>query len=167
MYKQRKPTRLKDYNYSSNGRYFVTICVQDRKQLLGRVVVGDGVLDVPEVELSYFGEIAEKYIKRMNETYDKINVSDYVIMPNHIHLVIGVLGQGTSRTPSPTNEIIPQFVSTFKRFCNKEYGHNIWQRSYHDHIIRNDQDYKKYYTYIQNNPFTWKKDEFYIEKPSD
>ena len=165
MYKQRKPTRLKDYNYSSNGRYFVTICVQDRKQLLGQIV-GDGVLDVPKVELSRFGIIAEKYIASMNETYEKIHVSDYVIMPNHIHLIIGVLGHGTSRTPSPTNEAIPRFVSTFKRFCNKEYGQNIWQRSYNDHIIRNDLDYKKYYTYIQKNPFTWAKDEFYIEKPS-
>ncbi|MBO5912953.1 MAG: transposase [Clostridia bacterium] len=163
IFKQRKPTRLKEYDYSSNGRYFVTICVQDRKLLLGSVVVGDGVLDVPKMRLSRLGLIAEKYIQNMSHKYDGVSVEDYVIMPNHIHLVIGVLNQGTSRTPSPTNQVIPKFVSSFKRFCNREYGYNIWQRSYHDRIIRNDAEYKKIHTYIKGNPIVWQKDKFFVE----
>lgn len=163
IFKQRKPTRLKEYDYSSNGRYFVTICVQDRKLLLGSVVVGDGVLDVPKMRLSRLGLIAEKYIQNMSHKYDGVSVEDYVIMPNHIHLVIGVLNQGTSRTPSPTNQVIPRFVASFKRFCNREYGYNIWQRSYHDRIIRNDAEYRKIHTYIVGNPIVWKKDKFFVE----
>ena len=163
IFKQRKPTRLKEYDYSSNGRYFVTICVQDRKLLLGSVVVGDGVLDVPEMRLSRFGRIAEKYIINMSEQYEGVSVEDYVIMPNHIHFVVGILKQGTSRTPSPTNQVIPKFVSSFKRFCNREYRYNIWQRSYHDRIIRNDAEYKKIHTYIKGNPIVWQKDKFFVE----
>lgn len=162
-FKQRKPTRLREYDYSSNGRYFVTICVQDKKLLLGSVVVGDGVLDVPKMQLSRFGLIAEKYIQNMSHKYDGISVEDYVIMPNHIHLVIGILKQGTSRTPSPTNQIIPKFVSSFKRFCNREYGYNIWQRSYHDRIIRNDEEYRKIHDYIEGNPIAWQNDKFFVE----
>ena len=99
----------------------------------------------------------------MSHKYDGVSVEDYVIMPNHIHLVIGVLNQGTSRTPSPTNQVIPRFVASFKRFCNREYGYNIWQRSYHDRIIRNDAEYRKIHTYIVGNPIVWKKDKFFVE----
>ena len=109
----------------------------------------------------------------MGQFYKKISVDNYVIMPNHIHMLltvknteINIVGnsEGTSGTPSPTNALIPKFVSTFKRFCNKEFGMNIFQRSYNDHIIRNQEDYITIYNYIEQNPYEWKMNEFYSEQ---
>ncbi len=88
---KRKPTRLKEYDYSSPGAYFVTICTKDRKQLLSKFIVGDGVLDVPQNVLTRYGKIADKYISQMSHFYDNISVDNYVIMPNHIHLLIQIV----------------------------------------------------------------------------
>ena len=164
---KRKPTRLRSYDYFACGAYFITICVQDRKELLSKIIVGDGVLDVPINTLTGCGKIADKYINQMNDYYDHIDVENYVIMPNHIHLLLRILecdnhgANGTSRTPSPTNSIIASFVSTFKRFFNKAYGENIWQRSFHDHIIRNEEDYMKIWEYIDTNTIRWELDCFH------
>ena len=119
---KRKPTRLKEYDYSQNGAYFITICVKERKELLSKIV-GDGVLDVPNNILTQYGEIADKYINKMNKFYQHIFIDKYVIMPNHIHLILSIINKenGTSRTPSPTSSEISKFISSFKRFCNKEY----------------------------------------------
>ncbi len=129
-------------------------------------VVGDGVLDVPKNQLTQYGIIADKYINQMNDFYDYISVDKYVIVPNHIHLLLSITdsGNGTSRTPSPTNSIVSKFISTFKRFCNKEYGKNIWQRSYNDHIIRGEKDYNKIWEYIDTNVLRWEKDCFYTNE---
>ena len=163
-HEERKPTRLKYYDYSSAGAYFLTICVKDRKELLSKIIVGDGVLDVPKNILTQYGKIADKYINQMKEFYKHIDIDKYVIMPDHIHLILSITNaktrkqmienHGTSRTPSPTkaNSEISKFISTFKRFCNKEYGENIWQRSYYDHIIRNEEDFLNIWKYIDGNP---------------
>ena len=71
---------------------------------------------------------------------------------------------GTSGTPSPTNAVIPQLVSTFKRMINRKCGADIFQRSFHDHIIRNEEDYLRIWNYIDTNPVTWEKDCFFTEK---
>ena len=166
---KRKPTRLKEYDYSQNGAYFITICVKDRKQLLSNIV-GDGVLDVPQNMLTWYGEIANKHINQMNDFYEDISVNKYVIMPNHIHLLLSIKDAesfslyGTSRTPSPTNSKIAKFISTFKRYCNREYGNNIWQRSFHDHIIRGEKDYLKIWEYIDTNIIKWENDCFYTSE---
>ena len=163
---KRKPTRLKGYDYSQNGAYFITICTKERKKLLSEISVGDGVLDVPQNTLTQYGHIAEKYLNQINEFYDYISIDHYVIMPNHIHFILVIKDSnhsGTSRTPSPTNSITAKFISTFKRFCNKEYEKNIWQRSSNDHIIRNEKDYEKIWNYIDTNVVRWKKDCFYNE----
>ncbi len=99
----------------------------------------------------------------MSEFYKHISVDKYVIMPNHIHLILSItdFSIGTSRTPSPTNSETSKFISTFKRFCNKEYGKNIWQRLSNDHIIRGEKDYQKIWEYIDTNVIRWDKDCFY------
>ena len=159
--KNRKATRLKEYDYSSNGVYFITICSKCKKPVLSKIV-GDGVLDVPKIVLSEHGKVISKYLEQIGNHYDYLNIDKYVVMPNHIHILLSVSNCGTSRTPSPTNNTISAFVSTFKRFVNKEIGENIFQRSFHDHIIRNEQDYIEHYTYIGNNPAKWEFDELYI-----
>ena len=154
---KRKQNRLKEYDYNQNGAYFVTICVKGRRKILSDIV-GTGVLDCPKMLLSDYGKIADRYIKQLNDFYDNISIDKYAIMPDHIHLLISILN-GQSGTPVPTvnnkNSVIAKFVSTFKRFCNKEYGENIWQPRYFDHIIRNEQDYFETLQYIENNPAKW------------
>ncbi|MBO5884092.1 MAG: transposase [Clostridia bacterium] len=161
---KRKPTRMYGADYDTVGAYFITICTQDRRCILSRIV-GDDVLGVPSyrTDLSPLGKIAEKYINQLNIFYDHLSVEEYVIMPNHIHIMLIVSENGTPRTSSPTKQtkFVPHFVSTFKRFCNKEIGENIWQRGYQDHIIRNRQDYEEHVKYILENPLRWHYDKLY------
>ncbi len=118
---KRKPTRLRGYDYSEEGAYFITICTHNRKCLLSNIV-GDGVLDVPQNELTSYGQIAEKIIIQLNEFYNYISVDKYVIMPNHIHLLLSVTdSNGTSRTPSPTE--FTSILSTYF-YDHKRLSHN-------------------------------------------
>ncbi len=166
---KRKQNRLENFDYNSRGAYFITICTKNREQILSNIV-GDGALDVPKTELTEIGKIVEKYILS-TDNIKNVFVEQYVIMPNHIHMIVFVDNEtqkyenfrdnGTSRAPSPTNEIVPHIVSTLKRFCNREIGENIFQRSYHDHVIRNKQDYEQISKYIYENPTNWKTDELY------
>ena len=96
---KRKVLRLKDYDYSQTGGYFITFCTENRAPLLGNIVVGGGVLDAPQVELTEYGRITEKYIQNISVAYPHISVENYVIMPNHVHLllVVGDGGQGAAR----------------------------------------------------------------------
>ena len=164
--KKRKPTRLKTFDYNSSGAYFLTICTENRRRILSRIVGGD-VPDAPkDMELLPYGKIADKYINQLNNFYDNITVDRYVIMPNHIHIMVLVQNDGASRTSPPTRQTsaVSHFVSTFKRFCNKEYGENIWQRNFNDHIIRNREDYEEHLRYIYENPMRWYYDEVYTEE---
>jgi REP element-mobilizing transposase RayT len=177
----RKKNRLQHYDYSSCGAYFITVCTDKRQPTLSRIV-GDDVLGVPfptkdiscSVELLPCGEIVNKYINQLDNFYDNIQIDRYVIMPNHIHLMLFVFPlpevesdteSGTPRTSSPTRKVVSvsQFVETLKRFCNKEYGKNIWQRNFHDHIIRNQKDYEEHINYIYYNPVRWHLDELYTD----
>ncbi len=155
---QRKPNRIEGYDYSQDGAYFVTVCTQDRKKILSRISVGTpvpGCPQIPQVELLRHGQIADKIVRQLNDFYDHISVDKYTVMPDHIHLLITIRG-GHPRTGVPTSTSeIARFVGTFKRFCNKEYGENIWQSRYYDHVVRNQQDYNEVWEYIENNPVKW------------
>ena len=160
---KRKPNRLSSYDYDREGAYFITICTQDRKCLLSKIV-GDDALGVPENRLTDMGKIVEKYIQSGNRM-DRVTVQKYVIMPNHMHMLLTVgMDSGTPRASSPTNAVIPRFVASLKRFSNMEIGSNIFQRSYHDHVIRNQQDYLKIWEYMDNNPKKWELDCFYVKE---
>ena len=154
---KRKPTRLNGYDYSTPGAYFITICVKDRKQLLSKIV-GDDARIVPQNNLSKIGLICERYINNINIKYENVTVDKYVIMPNHIHLIIFL--HGTMRASSPTKNI-ETIIRSFKTMVTKEIGNSIWQRSYHDHIIRGKKDYQKIWEYIDTNVAKWKEDCFY------
>ena len=175
-HKNRKTTRLEIFDYNSQGAYFITVCTQNKEHLLSKIVlketfVGTGVPDGPQtskeiyVELTEYGKIANKYINQLNDFYENISVDDYVIMPNHIHLLINIHENGPSRTPVPTelvcvektiqNSTISRFVSTFKRFVNKEIDKNVWQMRSFDHIIRDNKDYEFHIKYIHENPIKW------------
>ena len=141
-YFERKANRLADYDYSQNGAYFITICTQDRKKILSQIV-GDDAHIVPKP----YGRIAEKYIRNVPE------IEKYVIMPDHIHMIIWLDGGAMWASP-PTNKIA-SIVRSFKTLTTKELGESIFQRSYYDHIIRNQEDYNQIWEYIENNPLKW------------
>ena len=93
---------MKDFDYSTPGAYFVTLCTEGRRQILSRVVGVDVLGDPKNAELLPHGMVADKYIKQMNEFYENITVDQYVIMPNHIHLILFVHEDGSPRTSTPT-----------------------------------------------------------------
>ena len=166
---QRKPTRLSKYDYSQSGYYFVTLCAKDKQKLFGEIV-GDGVYDIPQMKLSVIGETVNKYIQQLNTQYNNVCIDKHIVMPNHIHLIVKISTPhksgntlcGTSQAPSPTNAILPKFISLYKRYCNREYEENLFQRSFHDHIIRNEADYQRIWEYIDNNPAKWNEDCFFV-----
>ena len=144
----RKPNRLSEYNYSQNGAYFVTICTQNRKKILSDIV-GDDAHIVPKP----YGTIAEKYIRNAPE------IEKYVIMPDHIHMIIrlenGPMWASASTDRTPQHNQISNIVRSIKVLVSKEIGTPIFQRSYYDHVIRNQQDYDEIWQYIENNPRKW------------
>ena len=159
----KRAIRLKDYDYNSPGTYFITICTKNREEILSHIRVGTGVLDRPQNELTKYGQIASEQLDFMADFYDDIALDKYVIMPNHIHLLLTVKDSlnGRSGTPVPTNSIVAKFISTFKRFSNKKCGYNIWQERFYDHIIRNQADYNEKWEYIEYNPLKWEQDHLY------
>ncbi len=163
---QRKPVRLKGYDYNTPGAYFITVCTMNRKHILSSISVGTDVLGGPKNELTDYGKIAENQLLTMSNFYKDIKIDKFVIMPNHIHLLISILDtdDGQPRTSVPTkSSLISTFVSTFKRYCNKKIGTNIWQSRSFDHIIRGQKDYDEIWQYINNNPIKWVEDEFYTK----
>ena len=155
---QRKPNRIEYYDYSQNGAYFVTICTEGRRKILSKIV---GTLlpecpQEPHLQLLWHGQVADRIIRQMDAFYAYLTVSKYVIMPDHIHLLITIdSGHPGRGVPTERTSLIARFVGTLKRFCNKEYGSNIWQSRYYDHVIRNQQDYDEIWEYIENNPRKW------------
>ena len=173
---QRKRIRLPDYDYSSPGTYFVTVCTQNRRCILSDIVVGDGVLDVPQARLTSSGMCVRDTLLEIEQHYKWLSLDHYVIMPNHIHLLLRIEGNGPSGTPAPTNmdngpsgtpaptnETLPKLISTFKRFTNRRCGMQLWQRSYHEHVIRGESDYREIWEYIDTNPAKWAEDRYYQE----
>ena len=160
----RKANRLGSYDYNREGAYFLTICTQERKCLLSRIV-GDDALGVPKNLLTDMGKIVEKYIRSGNRM-ERVTVEKYVIMPNHIHIlmIVDMDVSGTPGASSPTTAVIPRFVASLKRFSNQEIGENIFQRSYHDHVVRGEKDYLKIWNYIEGNPSKWEEDCFYVKE---
>ena len=128
-------------------------------------VVGGGVLDAPVVRLSEKGMAVERCILEINARYEKTAVPCYVIMPNHVRLMV-LVDAGSSGTPTPTNQTVPALVSTIKRLSNRAAGQSLWQRGYYDHIIRNEDDYLQICSYIESNPARWTEDEYYCGNSS-
>ena len=160
----RKPTRLKKFDYSTNGAYFITICTQNRKNILS-TIVGERS---PLPKLSRYGEIVDAWIQKMPNKYPEISIDCYVIMPNHIHLLLFVFKDGGRGDPSPTVDAV---MGWLKYNATKEInimrqteGEKIFQRSFYDHIIRNDNDYCEIHNYIYENPARWQYDKLYAEE---
>ena len=148
QFPKRKNIRLQNYDYSSEGGYFITICVEDRKNLLSTVVGGDDLGAPKQIILKPYGKITEKYILSIEKAYYSVKVENYIIMPNHIHLLLLIDTYGLPRSSAPT---IPDIITALKKFTNRDCKCNLWQRGYYDHIIRNQSDFEHHWNYIEYN----------------
>ena len=151
----RKPTRLKGYDYSTPGAYFVTVCTKGKSCVLSDIV-GEGLCALPVNKLTTIGNEVERCIEYIGENYPGVKIDKYVIMPNHIHMIIVLDNAGGHGNP-PLQNIIGQL----KSYTTNKYGKPLWQRSFHDHIIRGEKDYLKIREYIDTNVLKWKTDCFY------
>ena len=161
--RKRKTNRLREYDYSQNGAYFITICVQNRHEILCKIVGEGSALPRnrtnarPETILTSLGNIVDEYIRMIPEKYPNVQIDTYVIMPDHVHMVL-VINHGRA-DPAPT---IGNIMGWFKYATTKQIAHcwntfdnHFWQRSYHDHVIRNDNEYYAICQYIDENPMRW------------
>ena len=157
---KRKPNRLPQYDYSTPGCYFVTFCTKERDPVLGTVSEPDPITGA-KVILSHFGQLTEEAILAIPKVYTGVTLDHFVIMPNHVHLLISLSG---SDFGSPD---ISRIVQQTKRRISKEAGQAIWQAHFHDHIIRNEADFLSIWEYIDDNPAKWSLDRYYNAEPGN
>jgi len=155
---ERKAVRIPEFSYD-HGAYFVTICTQDRIHHFGAVRrVGDGS-PVPHTALTPTGVMVQTHIEKITEKYPSVTVTDWVIMPDHIHMIVSFSPQtcGPEDSAPTLGNVMGWFkYQTAKAFnAGKTVREKLWQRGYYEHAIRNDSDYLECCTYIENNPIAW------------
>ena len=150
MIYHRKSPRIPGYDYSRENYYFVTICCYEKKCIFGQAEI-----------LSRAGQIAHDMLCNLSTHYTEISVDKFIIMPNHVHAIVAIEGENQRHR---LDTIIGLYKSGVTREIRKEIPNiQIWQRSFHDHVIRNQQQYEKIWTYIDNNPLKWELDCFYTD----
>ena len=173
MKPKRKGNRLTDYDYSRNGAYFITICTQGRQQILWESDtfteddnVGASIARPQRAPtLSKTGKVVEQCIWEIPAHYPHISVEKYAVMPNHIHLLLLIQREQVGRPMvAPTVSTVMQ---QFKGIVSKQLSRSIWQKSFHDHIVRTEHGYAQIWQYIDTNPQLWHKDCFYEEPPHE
>ena len=167
---RRKQLRLKNYNYSSEGYYFITVCVKNRENLLGEIIHGQMILNgVGRMVKSVWDKLPRKFLG--------IKIDEYIIMPDHFHGIIQIvgadprvrpipnmdaqIGKGSTHGSTPTlGKIIQWFKTMTTNYYLRGIGEfgwpcfdkNFWQRNYYEHIIRNDRELNETRQYIRDNP---------------
>lgn len=176
--------RYRYWDYSWPGHYYITICVVNRECTLGKIIDG-------KMYLSESGQIIQDEILEIPQYNERLQLGEWIVMPNHIHMIIEIMdGDGTPPAPptpwwydpdhQPTIDeikqyrkqrrkmIIPKTIGKMKMLTSKNInilhhteGRKNWQRDYYDHIIRDQPSLDRITNYIKNNPRNWKDDEFY------
>ena len=156
---KRKQSRLTEYDYSTPNAYFITVCTENRRNLFWMDV--GAIIDRPEnVPLTNLGIIAQRSIEDIPKQYPAISVNHFVIMPNHIHLLLQINTDSNGRSMiAPT---ISTAVRLMKGAVSKQAGFPVWQKGFYDHVIRNDNDYRDIWNDIDGNPSKWVEDKRYI-----
>ena len=154
---ERKLIRLENYDYSQPGYYFVTVCTKDHADWFGLINNG-------QMNLNEFGGIVERQWLWLGKQYPYINLDTYVIMPNHFHGILVIVGNGRDRSLQNKIKPVPELLGVFKTTSSKLIhlaGGNgfLWQKSYYDHVIRGDKELNLIREYIIFNPAQWEKDE--------
>ena len=164
--------RLPGWNYACDGSYFLTICTHKCECFLGEILNG-------EMVMSHLGEIVREELLRSFEIRHELKCVGYVIMPNHLHLIVNL----TQLEPSKYNEprisairpkSISSFVGGFKASATSRIntlrnskGQQVWHPRFYDHLIRNNCEFELIHNYIAQNPATWNKDRFNEKKDPD
>jgi putative transposase len=181
----RKFIRLRGYDYSSSGLYYITICTNEKRCLFGKIVPLGDKKNRHEMTLNTAGEIADSCWLSIPEHFPDVVIHEYIIMPNHVHGIIelrkksgghvGVenfqpLHRNFQQLRNEYQKIIPHSIGSIVRgfkigvtkwFRNNTDIKNIWERNYYEHIIRNDGSYEQIAYYILENPYHWETDDFY------
>ena len=168
---KRKQNRLQNFDYSTNGAYFITICTREHKCILSHITPAVGadiirpynqtnrycadIIRPCTVKLTKYGRIVKNGVDNITKIYPNCLVNYFVIMPNHVHLIITINNVGGRMISAPT------VIGQFKRYVSKQSGISIWQKGFYDHIIRDEDDYITKAQYIENNPAKWTEDKYY------
>jgi REP element-mobilizing transposase RayT len=167
LFPQRKSPRLKDYDYTGDGAYFVTICTYRRKLFFGDVIGG-------HMEHNSLGNLARMRLLELSARWDGVLVDSHVVMPNHLHAIIML-------TSSEKNMLEPQagihssrvtlgrVIGLYKAGVTREAREKrwlpsdglLWQGRYYDRIVRNEHELHMIRQYIDQNPQRWRDDNFY------
>ena len=144
---KRKNPRINGYDYATQNYYFITICTKNKKCIFGS----------PD-KLNSYGEAARNGLMQINDHFPNARVDKFTVMPNHVHAIIILCGGGSS---------LPTIVGSYKSFVSRAV-HAIdpkivvWQTSFHDHVIRNEEGYRQIWQYIDTNSARWQEDCFCI-----
>ncbi len=160
IFPQRKKLRLEGYDYSQRGLYFVTICINHRKNLFGSI--HNGVLT-----LNPAGEMSIRWYLELQNKYPNVKCLEYVAMPNHFHCVIHI----TEQLDNTLDDIMQwyktmttnEYIRGVKELGWQRFDGKLWQKSYIDRIIKSQDMYWTIADYINNNPINWKEDRFFVE----
>ena len=164
----RRSIRLKEYDYSQSGSYFVTVCTQDHEEIFGKIIDG-------EMLLNEIGKIVERCWKEIPNHFKDVGLDQFICMPNHVHGVIVICPkkdnvgvQNFEPLQNRYQHIIPQsigsivrgFKSGVTKWCRKNTEiQTVWQRNYYEHVIRSEEELNKIRRYIINNPPKWEYDQ--------
>ncbi|MCX5699502.1 MAG: transposase [Candidatus Omnitrophica bacterium] len=180
--RNRRSIRLADYDYSRAGYYFVTVCVNERRNLFGDI-------DGGKIMLNGVGIMVEDNWNKLQQRFKFIELDEFIVMPNHLHGVIVIVGaplvgaqngdvvtddgdDGATTRVAPT---LGDVIGAFKSITTNEYIRNVknknwlsfnkyfWQRNYYERVIRDDNDLNRIREYIVNNPAKWEEDEYYVD----
>jgi len=156
---QRRSIRLKDYDYSQEGAYFVTICTQKHKPLLGEIRNA-------EMVLNEYGKIVAECWQWLSKQYRHVALDEWVVMPNHMHGIVIICRGGSRTAPTENYKPLGRLIGAFKTTSTKRInvlqstsGNRVWQRNYYEHVIRNEDDLNEISQYILDNPVQWDMDE--------
>lgn len=166
---KRKQLRIKNYDYSQIGAYFVTICTKEKKKLFWNTPYkrqnnNNFLFDDDIYSLSEYGKIVDETITNVSCVYkNTVIVDKYVIMPNHAHLILflsnGEIGNDGRPMVAPT---ISRIMQQLKGIVTKQIGFSIWQKGFFEHIIRSEMSYWAIWKYIDDNPIKWETDEYFL-----
>ncbi len=157
---RRRSIRLKGYDYSQSGGYFVTICTRNRECLFGEIVDGN-------IRLNDLGRGVAKCWQWLAEQYPYIQLDEWLVMPNHFHGILLIMNErrGGSRTAPTKQKPLGRLIGAFKTVSTKQINEYrdtphapVWQRNYYEHVIRNEIDLEEIREYIKNNPIKWLED---------
>ncbi len=196
----RKRNRLAGYDYSAPGAYFVTVCTHEKRCILSHIAVG-ALHEAPDVTLTEAGEIVRRVVESLPQRYPNIELEKYVIMPNHVHLLLvisgereiresplqGDRGEGRAIRESPLQggaelrairesplrgdtgrSLLAKAIGYMKMNSSKQIhilspAQSVWQRSFHDHVVRDEREYQMIWEYIDGNAARWADDCYYQE----